>query len=208
MNKRLEDAIIFVTGIVSSIICIVGYNLAADDELLNGALLLFVGAGLFCGVAYGFYGNPRPKRGFGSQFASKPRELKPIGAQPLGKEAVEERAKAADDARPGGAPVLVPSSSGQPQTAPPPSEKAVPNAEPAAVEPGSAGPQSVPAARKAVASMTAKDDEVTAANNLIAVYTELLTKIDDPSKQRTLKRWISQQEDIVKAHKSTTAKRA
>lgn len=217
MKKPVEDAIIFVTGIASSIICIVGYNVASDEDLLNGSLLLFLGVGLFCGVAYAVYGHPRPTRKSANLPASKLREVKPLSAEALSKGKTEDRTAGIDRPRPAATPHLVPSSApsvseNEPRKPEPgtqhPSVEVGQAAEPTSVEPDSSGPQSVPAARKAVASMTAQDDEVTAANNLLQVYTELLTKLTDPAKQRTLKRWIAQQEEIIKTNKSTPAKRA
>ena len=164
VKKGIEDALIVATGVASSVLCIIGYDMATsagDSDSLSGVLLMLLGAALFCGVAYALYAHPRPHRREISPLARRLEELKP--------------------ARP---------------------------AEPAKHSPEPQLPHANPAERKAQATITAIDpvpDEVSAARNLIRVYNQLLTQLRDPSKQRTLKRWLAQQEDIIKAHELTAA---
>jgi hypothetical protein len=164
VKKSIEDALIVATGVASSVLCITGYDMATsagDGDSLNGVLLMFLGAALFCGVAYAFYARPRAQRIVISPLARRLEELKPVIHAPVAKES-----------------------------------------------PGTQLPYTNPAERKAQATITATvtvPDEVAAARNLIRVYNQLLTELKDPSKQRTLKRWLVQQEDIIKAHELTAA---
>jgi hypothetical protein len=226
VTKTSENAVIFVTGVASSVLCITGYDLVTsttNDDALNGLLLLIVGAVLFCGVAYGFYGTTKPERKFSYHAARRAREMTPaIAALPV--KDISEATNHTGNPSPASSPS--PSPSGQPAVAvmrvglhPPDNSSAVrrsiPHRDQLRVEPGSVGVERsahdhadhalaherIPIAGKMDASALAEHDEVSAANDLIKVYTQLLIKLKDPSKQRTLKRWIAQQEEIVKAHK-------
>lgn len=176
-RKNVEDAIIVATGVVSSILCIVGYNLAADEDLLNGALLLLFGFGLFIGVAY-FYGTSGSKRRLIVQTAHALREIRAASPEPSAKQRLEEKTTRPDSSDSASAP------------------SAVPN-------------ESIPVERKTVTGTAEpeNDDELATARHLVALYSQLLTEVKDPGKQKTLKRWIVQQEEIIKA-KNPTAKRA
>jgi hypothetical protein len=164
VKKGIEDALIVATGVASSVLCIIGYDMATsagDGDSLNGVLLMFLGALLFCGVAYALYAHPRPHRREISPLARRLEELKPARLTGLVNDSPEKQLAHAN-----------------------------------------------PAERKAQATITAAfavPDEVAAARNLIRIYNQLITELKDPSKQRTLKRWLVQQEDIIKAHERTAA---
>jgi hypothetical protein len=222
VTKTSENAIIFVTGVASSVLCITGYDLmtsTTNDDALNGLLLLFIGAVLFCGVAYGFYGTTKPERKFSYHAARRAGDIKPA----VGAHSVKEISVATNQT---GDPNPAISLSGQPAVAVMRLglqsldrrvgvRRGIPHADHPRVEPVSVlvegagqkradrapAQESALVAGKVDAGAIAENDEVSAANDLIKVYTQLLIKVKAPSKRKTLKRWIAQQEEIVKALK-------
>jgi len=200
-RRRRDDVIILLTGIVSSVICVGGYTLltsGVDADILSGLLLMIFGVALFCGVAFGYYRTPRPKGGRTNYPAPTPGQIRAVtGSLPKNKPAGEKVVSIAASLS-----AASPSSPTAEPLPPPPGPAS--NADEGALEAAI-----TPTEHKAdVAQSDGEANELAAAHELIKVYTQLLNKVKEPSKQKTLKRWIAQQEDLVKAHQAAEAKRA